>query len=155
MSRLDLSNSIWEHDLSEKNRHINQKSKIYGLFESMYTESPIPEARYAHSSVVDTVTGEVFMYGGVKYQEASGKQVTNELWKYDLENNLWTLLNEDLVVEQNYADSKKYVLPVAVSGHSMCLVSNDDGSRSLLVFFGFSEYYGSTLNIVQEYNLGE
>ncbi len=153
LARLNLDSLVWEEDLPGR---FKEKVKFPGGFESAESEVLVPEGRYAHASVVDAVRGEVFMYGGVKYEGVgSGKQVTNELWRYDLKGNVWEVLNEDVVVEESYADSKKYVLPVAVSGHSMCVVENGDGSRSLLVFFGFSEYYGSTLNIIQEYNLGK
>jgi hypothetical protein len=78
--------------------------------------------------------------------------VTNELWQFHLPTNKWTLLTgKDGVDTQSV---KNYVLPVAVGGHSMSLVDNNgDASSSLLIFFGFSEYYGSTLHVIQEYNL--
>jgi hypothetical protein len=132
------------------------------------------------------------MYGGVKYENSklSNKHVTNELWQFDLIRNKWTLLNEVELSDgtassgvtatttstgssSNYETTsegtKNYILPVAVSGHSMCLIQNDStktndsfsssnsnsSSKSLLIFFGFSEYYGSTLNIIQEYNFGK
>jgi hypothetical protein len=98
------------------------------------------------------------MYGGIKYDNSineSNKQVTNELWEFDLIRNRWTLLNSDLTGNEPNENVKNYILPVAVGGHSMCLIKNKDFTNSLLIFFGFSEYYGSTLNIIQEYNLGK
>ena len=96
------------------------------------------------------------MYGGIKYElsKPSSKHVTNELWQYDLVRNRWTLLNYDASESAHDEHMKNYILPVAVGGHSMCLNKHNETHSSLLIFFGFSEYYGSTLNIIQEYNLG-
>ena len=106
------------------------------------------------------------MFGGIKYEIDNEnyssfikKETTNELWIYHFDTNKWFLLN-------SYAKDrqiKNYILPLSVSGHSMHLIerptfrnqysSLNTPNRSLLIFFGFSEYYGSTLNIIQEYNL--
>lgn len=100
------------------------------------------------------------MYGGVKYdindENLINKESTNELWSYQFETNKWSLLNprsKDTIL-------KNYILPLPVSGHSMHLITkyghfNEQPNKSLLIFFGYSEYYGSTLSIIQEYNLGE
>lgn len=96
------------------------------------------------------------MYGGIKYNHRAltkpfDTQFTNELWSYDLQINKWTLLNDE--TSEKVDTNKNYILPVAVSGHSLAFIRNEDNSSSLLIFFGFSEYYGSTVNIIQEYNL--
>jgi len=110
---------------------------------------------------------QFYMYGGIKYESLDNhdnKQITNELWKYNLINNKWLLLNSDSssFSDQNTDAAKEgskklYILPIGVAGHSMTLIRknsfNNKTSSSLLIFFGFSEYYGSTLNIIQEYNL--
>ena len=118
------------------------------------------------------------MYGGIKYETMGNhdnKQITNELWKFNLINNKWLLLNSDsssassepnLDTTTRENTKKLYILPIGVAGHSMSLIrknsaisssssNNNKNSTSLLIFFGFSEYYGSTLNIIQEYNLSK
>ena len=113
------------------------------------------------------------MYGGVKYQfendasfNIANKQTTNELWSYNLVTNKWVLLNQ---AESMASNMKHFILPLPVSGHSMHLVNNNirnktefnlddnrfNSNNSLLIFFGYSEYYGATLNIMQEFNLGK
>ena len=105
------------------------------------------------------------MYGGIKYDIdndiLANKETTNELWAYNFETNKWSLLNT--MPKQNLP--KKYILPLSVSGHSMHLIDrphfsafnnlNAQANKSLLIFFGYSEYYGSTLSIIQEFNLGK
>ena len=110
------------------------------------------------------------MYGGIKYQQDgnlfeqsspyfnnnNNKQITNELWRFDLEKRKWKLLNSNdtLNADLNKETLKNYMLPIGVAGHSMALVkSPSKNSQSLFVFLGFSEYYGATLNIIQEYDL--
>lgn len=93
------------------------------------------------------------MFGGFKY-ETNTKQITNELWKYNLITNKWSLLNSDASSNEQKSnqDQKLYILPISVVGHSMSLIKKNN-KTSILIFFGFSEYYGSTLNIIQEYTL--
>ena len=112
------------------------------------------------------------MYGGIKYKSLSGfpayyinKQTTNELWSFNLETNKWTLMNQPAHNESSSSNQplnnqtqsnqtiyqiKNYELPSPVSGHSMYLVK-----KSLLIFFGYSEYYGSNLNLIQEFRFGK
>lgn len=92
------------------------------------------------------------MFGGIKYDsdapsQMSNKTTTNELWSYNLQTNKWILLNKAK------SEAKSYALPIAVSGHSMHFVKKNQNLSSIFIFFGYSEYYGSTLNIIQEYNL--
>lgn len=122
------------------------------------------------------------MFGGVIYDSADEqslpqnayKQTTKELWSYNLITNKWTLLNtfsndttvessspfvqDDKMTKQRESDesfmNKSYILPIGVSGHSMYLVDRGLYGKSLLIFFGYSEYYASNLNIIQEYVLG-
>ena len=97
------------------------------------------------------------MYGGIKYdidnENLINKESTNELWSYHIETNKWSLLNP--MLKDSYL--KNFILPLPVSGHSMHLISRqsliEQPKKSLLIFFGYSEYYGSTLSIIQEYNL--
>ena len=103
------------------------------------------------------------MYGGIKYsiedESMIKKKSTNELWVYHFDTNKWFLLNSS--PKEKY--SRNYVLPISVSGHSMHLIyrpvfstgfNSNQVNKSLVIFFGYSEYYGSTLSIIQEYNLG-
>ena len=113
------------------------------------------------------------MYGGIKYKSFNGlpthyinKQTTNELWSYNLETNKWLLLNSfnetnlnstnetssntTTSTTSNNLNNKNYALPIPVSGHSIFLHKN-----SLYVFFGYSEYYGSVLNLIQEYKIDQ
>jgi hypothetical protein len=113
------------------------------------------------------------MYGGIKYQldnensfNLVNKQTTNELWSYNLVTNKWILLNQAESVASNI---KNFILPLPVSGHSMHLINNNIRDKSefdlnvdksslnnsLFIFFGYSEYYGATVNIIQEFNLGK
>ena len=118
------------------------------------------------------------MFGGVIYDASdtklpqnAHKETTNELWSYNLQTNKWTLLNSVSVsnvtadkddtnnntttAQHKPSDAgKKYILPVGVSGHSMHLVERGAYGKSILIFFGFSEYYASNLNLIQEYVLG-
>ena len=107
------------------------------------------------------------MFGGIKYQQdgnyfesnsvnLNNRQITNELWRFNIDTRKWRLINPN---DSTSADSKEafknYVLPVAVAGHSSVLINNQlKNSSSLFVFFGYSEYYGATLNLIQEYELG-
>lgn len=129
------------------------------------------------------------MYGGVIYNTSSSnsglpqnahKEITNELWSYNLITNKWTLLNSlpTLLNETSSSSGiyenanstqqhqkknnvttgeKSYILPIAVSGHSMYVVERGGGAyeKSILIFFGFSEYYASNLNLIQEYVIGK
>jgi hypothetical protein len=100
------------------------------------------------------------MFGGIKYDNKNyaqfgAKETTNELWSYDLLSNKWFLVNKPNIINQTtHDDVRNYVLPIGVSGHSMHLIRNSQDNSSLLsIFFGYSEYYGQNLNLVQEYNL--
>lgn len=102
------------------------------------------------------------MFGGVTYDvekslpQHSFKQTTNELWSYNLLTNKWSLINSASVsneTEQARYFNKSYVLPIAASGHSMQLVERGAYGKSILIFFGYSEFYASNLNLVQEYVL--
>lgn len=105
------------------------------------------------------------MYGGIKYDAANEtdetensfqsfvKQTTNELWSFNLQTNKWLLMN--FAESKKSPEFKNYALPIAVSGHSMHLVKKSENLSSIFIFFGYSEYYGSTLNIIQEFNIGE
>ncbi len=117
----------------------------------------------------------VYMFGGViynneKYAQFSYKETTNELWSLNLLTNKWTWLNADgkgaSTGRQALGSSsiplsgrslpKSYVLPIGVSGHTMHLIRNAQDNMTLInIFFGYSEYYGSNLNLIQEYNIGE
>lgn len=122
------------------------------------------------------------MFGGVIYDASetklpqnAHKETTNELWSYNLQTNKWTLLNTafsstaNVTADINNSSSdnttnttahkpseneKKYILPIGVSGHSMHLVERGAYGKSILIFFGYSEYYASNLNLIQEYVLG-
>lgn len=109
------------------------------------------------------------------------KETTNELWSYNLITNKWTLLNslptslnetssssgiyenanstqqQDQSKNNETMEEKSYILPIAVSGHSMYVVERGGGAyeKSILIFFGFSEYYASNLNLIQEYVIGK
>lgn len=89
------------------------------------------------------------MYGGIKYAQGdllqlTSKQTTNELWMFNLQTNKWTLLSNgqsairnsetaDMVDSAEKAEFiKNYGLPVAVSGHSMQLITRP--KRSILIF---------------------
>lgn len=98
------------------------------------------------------------MFGGVIYDASETKlpqnaykEITNELWSYSLLTNKWTLLNEEFS-SSNF--SKKYMLPIGLSGHSMHLVERGVYGKSILIFFGYSEYYSANINLIQEYILG-
>lgn len=166
ISRLDLDTLQWEYKLPERLRSNRQKYSSDVNFEPAESEPSTPEARYAHTCVVDEKRDQFYMFGGVKYSSDLNARidnhVTNELWSFNLLTNKWTLVNEEdydaghgLGDDMGAHSIKNYVLPVAVSGHSMSLVENVDESLSLLIFFGFSEYYGSTLNVIQEFKLGK
>lgn len=92
------------------------------------------------------------MFGGIIYdkndRETIQKQTTNELWVFNLETNKWSVLDGE------NGSKKDYELPISVSGHSMHLIKKSKTDSSLLIFFGYSEFYGSLLYIIQEFNLG-
>ena len=111
------------------------------------------------------------MYGGIKFKSSGSnygmnfinKQTTNELWSFNLETNKWFLLNlnesstSSTTTTTTYLHGgfpsnnlKNYMLPLSVSGHSMHLIN-----QSLFIYFGYSEFYGTTLNLIQEYKLGK
>jgi hypothetical protein len=136
------------------------------------------------------------MYGGVKFtpanssmglSESTSREISNELWQFNLKTNRWSLvwpqrnqeqhlnLSETTITsdgseEQPQSEqqqqspptasshsqhfSKGYALPIAVCGHTMHLVGGNS-SQSLLIFFGFSDYYGATLNIIQQFELSK
>jgi hypothetical protein len=110
------------------------------------------------------------MFGGVKYTndkyaQFSTKETSNELWSLNLLTNKWTLISNEVssgssASRQTPPSSsrsttfKHYVLPIGVSGHTMHLLRNvQDNTTLISVFFGYSEYYGANLNLVQEYNI--
>lgn len=114
------------------------------------------------------------MFGGVIYDvldnrlpQNAHKETTNELWSYNLATNKWTLLDSNEFATNRTGDSefstsnstnstnKKYTLPIGVSGHSMHLVERGLYGKSLLIFFGYSEYYAGNLNLIQEYVFGK
>jgi hypothetical protein len=122
------------------------------------------------------------VYNNEKYSQFSFKETSNELWSLNLLTNKWTLLNNEQSKSGGGAGpggatagrqtasssstsvplsstssrmSKSYVLPISVSGHSMHLIRNAQDNMTLInIFFGYSEYYGSNLNLIQEYNIG-
>lgn len=93
------------------------------------------------------------MFGGIIYekndQKMTKKQTTSELWVYNLMTNKWSILNGE------NGSKKDFELPLSVSGHSMHLIKKTKTESSLLIFFGYSEFYGSLLYIIQEFNLGK
>lgn len=93
------------------------------------------------------------MFGGIIYekndQQMTKKITTSELWVYDLLTNKWSILHGE------NGSKKDYELPLSVSGHSMHLVKKSKTESSLLIFFGYSEFYGSLLYIIQQFNLGK
>lgn len=112
------------------------------------------------------------MYGGVIYNSSdlhlpqnSYRETTNELWSYNLITNKWSLLNfatndtfpsnsdTSKMIYNETIDDKNYILPIGVSGHSIYIVERPHG-KSILIFFGYSEYYASNLNLIQEYVIG-
>jgi len=162
ISRLNLIDLNWQHDIDKphSNKATSSTSnrsnrRHYSDFnfkpDNKLDQLEFPSHRYAHSCVLDEKNNQFFMYGGIKYENNSNKQVTNELWKFNLITQKWFQLLESTTEQLNNkttTTTKQYVLPVSVAGHSMHLNNN-----SILIFFGFSEYYGSTLNLIQEYNL--
>ncbi|CAF0916193.1 unnamed protein product [Brachionus calyciflorus] len=160
LSRLNLMSLLWEHDIDRTSSTIVNRSNRNFFANISNFEKPkleLPGHRYSQSCALDNDNKRVYMFGGILYdaennEEYGSKRTTNELWVLNLETNKWSLLNDDSV-QSSFKESKKYECPIAVSGHSMHLINKGSNEQSLFIFFGYSEYYGSTLNIIQEYNL--
>lgn len=102
------------------------------------------------------------MFGGIKYDnenmtQNSRKWTTNELWSYNLLTNKWTLLaptsSSNASIGDDQQTGKEFLLPIGVSGHTMHLVQRGAYDKSILIFFGYSEYYASNVNLIQEFIL--
>ena len=178
VSRLSLATLSWEHQLDRKVSTVVNRSnrRFFSNINFRQIKMELPMNRYAHSCTLDAKNDLVYMFGGVKYDnenyaQFSFKETTNELWSLNLLTNKWSLLNEgensastgsrttsSSTQGRNSAAAgiKHYTLPVAVSGHSMHLIRNLQDNFTLInIFFGYSEYYGANLNLIQEYNVGK
>ncbi|KAM4809130.1 attractin [Rhinophrynus dorsalis] len=92
-------------------------------------------ARYGHSLALHK--DKIYMYGG---KIDSTGNVTNQLWVFHINNQSW------VQIVPNAKDQ------YAVVGHSAHIVTLNDGSVVMLVFFGHCPLYGYISNI-QQYTL--
>lgn len=167
VSRMNLTTLKWEHQLDRKTSTVVNRSnrKLFSNMNFRQLKVDLPQSRYAHSCVLDSLNDIVYMFGGIKYSnekyaQFDYKETTNELWSLNLLTNKWTLLSGGPTGQESQNSgrfvapgSRSYVLPIAVSGHSMHMIKNgNDNSTLITIFFGYSEYYGSNLNLIQEFN---
>jgi hypothetical protein len=129
-------------------------------WQTVKTFKNTPQNRHSHACALDNLNSRVFMYGGIKYSHNSNynksTEITNELWSLDLVTNFWDLLVQPTNDNEESSSNinKQYALPIAVTGHSIALINNNSSDPYLLIFFGFSEYYAATLDVIQEYKIG-
>ncbi|GAB6024044.1 hypothetical protein CHUAL_008765 [Chamberlinius hualienensis] len=106
---------IWKYDFETQNwSQLSSHSR------------PQPFRRYGHSVV--TYKNYAYIYGGV----IKDRNVTNELWRYNYEDNTW--------LRQPSDDA------IACTGHTANIVENE-----MIIIFGHSSVY-SYLNTVQHYD---
>ncbi|CAH1784738.1 unnamed protein product, partial [Owenia fusiformis] len=90
-----------------------------------------PAQRYGHSLILHD--GAIYLYGGLIYNT-----ISNELWKYTINENTWELLNPKM---------NSSIPLYAVVGHTAHIIGD-----VMYVIFGHSPTYGY-LNTVLEFNL--
>ncbi|XP_063781410.1 attractin [Pseudophryne corroboree] len=93
------------------------------------------DVRYGHSLAL--YKDAMYMYGGKL--DASGN-VTNQLWVFHVQNTSWVQIFPNIIDQYS------------VVGHSAHIVTLNDSSTVMLVFFGHCPFYGY-ISTVQQYNL--
>ena len=91
------------------------------------------------SSSLASYNQSLFMYGGL----LENGTISNELWRYDIKQNHWNLVEANFKQDQCTYD---YCAPLSVTGHTANVI--DD---RMIVIFGYNGKFGF-LNTVQEFN---
>ena len=155
----DELNDLWKYDPSinqwtwMKGNSIAAQNGIYGI-KGTAAAANTPGGRQGAVSWIDG-SGNLWLYGGVGYDNIANFDDLNDLWKYDPTINQWTWVNGDSTVTKFGVYGTQGIADVANKpGGRDASVSWIDGTGNLWLFGGegyTASAYGN-LNDLWEYN---
>jgi N-acetylneuraminic acid mutarotase len=134
-------NDLWKYDVSNdlwtwvSGSNIMEQSGVYGT-KGVPSSSNIPGARNSSISWIDD-SGVLWLFGGYGYDSNGSFGSLNDLWKYDVSNDLWTWVSGTNVKDQSGVYGTKEVSSSSnIPGARNSSISWKDVNGDLWLFSG-------------------
>lgn len=130
MWKFNLLNNTWEYVNGNKTPDVLSNYDV-----------PYPGGLFSSSMLIDNTDSYLYLFGGrntdagILYIQANWLVSNNDLWKYNLLDNVWELLNSNQTIDQQ---------PGVVYSQTMAINNTDN---SLYVFGGTGNVNGTGVGI--------
>ena len=135
-------NDLWKYSITTnewtwvKGSNSSDQSGTYGTL-GVSASGNVPGARLGHASWTNSITGDLYLFGGSGYDSGTNPDDLNDLWKYSPTLNEWTWIKGSNTAAQNGIYGTQGTAGIANTPGSRSLGSTwVDNSNNLWLFGG-------------------